>query len=319
MSGPDDDGRRPATWILSAAFCFAIMGALTHALGPRCDWLTIALVRTVFMFAASVVVARAAGVELVVWRPATLWMRSLAGSLSLVCSFYALTRLPLGDVLTLTNTYPLWIVMLSWLSVRRAPGAGDALAVASGLTGVALIERPHLTGDHLAAAVALLASVFSAVAMLGLHKLRGVDPRAVVAHFAGVASLFVAGSLLARGPVGAGDPSGSTPDPGVAAVTLLMLLGVGASGTVGQVFLTRAYAAGAPARVAVLGLTQVVFGLGLDVLLWQRAMSPASVAGTLLVLAPSAWLFARAGGDPSAAAPLADAAVRATATAPDNP
>ena len=45
-------------------------------------------------------------------------MRSLAGSFSLVCSFYALSRLPVGDVVTLTSTYPLWILVLS---VDREP------------------------------------------------------------------------------------------------------------------------------------------------------------------------------------------------------
>ena len=119
---------RPAISIISAAFCFAIMGGFAHALGPRCDWLTIALVRVVFMLAASITLARMAGAELVVWRPGTLWMRSLAGSFSLVCSFYALTRLPVGDVLTLTNTYPLWIVVLSWASVRKYPAPATCFA-----------------------------------------------------------------------------------------------------------------------------------------------------------------------------------------------
>ena len=75
----------------------------------------------------------------------------------------------------------------------------------------------------------------------------------------------------------------------------MMLLGVGVSGTVGQIFLTRAYAAGAPARVSVLALTQVVFALGFDVLLWHRALPASTLAGTTLVLAPTAWLLSRAG------------------------
>src|SRR5262249_38881507 len=74
---------------------------------------------------------------------------------------------------------------------------------------------------------------------------------------------------------------------------LPLLLAVGVTGTLGQILLTRAYAAGAPARVAVLGLTQVVFGMGFDVLLWQRTLPPASLAGTALVLAPTAWLIRR--------------------------
>jgi len=289
------DGSRPALWIITAAFSFAVMGALAHALGSRCDWLTIALVRAVFMFGSTVAVALAAGTGLALWSPKTLWVRSLAGTLSLVCSFYALTRLPLGDVLTLTNTYPLWIVVLSGLSVRRGPTAGDAARVLCGLAGVALIERPHLAGDRFAAATALTGAVFAAVAMLGLHRLRGVDARAVVAHFAGVASLIVGAWFLARGSVTVAG-AGAAPAAGWAPATVGMLLGVGVSGTVGQVFLTKAYAAGAPARVSVLALTQVVFGLGFDVLLWHRVLPASSLAGTALVLAPSAWLLSRSGG-----------------------
>jgi drug/metabolite transporter (DMT)-like permease len=286
--------------MLTGALCFAAMAALAHALGPRCGWRTIALVRATFMFVAAVAVARASGARLAVWRPRTLWMRSLAGSFSLVCSFYALTRLPVGDALTLSNTYPLWIVALTWLSLRRSPARGDLLRVGCAVAGVALIERPHLAVDHWATVVALLGSVSTAVAMIGLHRLRDVDPRAVVAHFAGVASLIAGAWYLAGGP---GGVTGVSP-PAVPAVfeplTIALLLGVGLTGTVGQVFLTKAYAAGAPARVAVLGLTQVVFGLGLDVAVWERSLPPASLAGTFLVLAPTAWLLVR----PRAAEPL---------------
>ena len=49
-----------------------------------------------------------------------------------------------------------------------------------------------------------------------------------------------------------------------------------------------------------LGLSQVVFGLGFDVLLWHRAMSPATLAGMVLVVAPTAWLLAYPGVVPSA-------------------
>jgi drug/metabolite transporter (DMT)-like permease len=74
-----------------------------------------------------------------------------------------------------------------------------------------------------------------------------------------------------------------------------LLVGVGVTGTVGQIFLTKAYAAGVPSRVAVLSLTQVVFGMGFDVALWQRSFPMTSLVGTALVLAPTAWLLRRAG------------------------
>ena len=76
------------------------------------------------------------------------------GQLQPGLSFYALTRLPVGDVVTLTNTYPLWIVVLTCLAARRAPVLGDTLGVLVGVAGVALVGQPHLSGDHLAAVVA---------------------------------------------------------------------------------------------------------------------------------------------------------------------
>ena len=200
-----------------------------------------------------------------VFDPPTLWVRSLAGSFSLVCTFYAMTRLPVAEVLTLTNTYPLWIALLSALLLRQSPSAWEFAGVACGLVGVILVQRPHLAGDRLAASVALLSSVSTAVAMLGLHRLRGIDTRAVVADFAGTASLVAGGWLLAR----RGAFTSGVPD----AVTGIMLLGVGVTGTVGQFFLTRAYASGAPTRVSVIGLSQVVFAMILDAAIWGRTMS----------------------------------------------
>ncbi|MGE3818097.1 MAG: DMT family transporter [Isosphaeraceae bacterium] len=288
-----DRAARPALWILTSALIFSAMGAFAHALGTRCDWLTVAVVRALFMLVTSVAVARTTDVPLALWRPRTLWMRSLAGSFSLVCSFYALTHMPIGDVLTLTNTYPMWILALSWLGLRQVPTPSEVLGVCCGLLGVALIERPHLDaeGDSLAAVAALLASFSTAVAMIGLHRLRTVDARAIVAHFAGVASVVVVTAAIVRS-IATGGPLLATTDP----VTLLLLLGVGLTGTVGQLFLTKAYAAGPPAKLSILGLTQVVFGLGLDVLIWRRGLTPTVLAGTVLVLVPAAWLTRRSVG-----------------------
>lgn len=85
---------RPYVWMLAGAFSFALMGALAHALHARADWTVIALARVAVPLVLSAVAAHAAGVPLVFWRPRSLWTRSLAGSVSLVCAFYALTTCP---------------------------------------------------------------------------------------------------------------------------------------------------------------------------------------------------------------------------------
>jgi drug/metabolite transporter (DMT)-like permease len=280
--------------MLWGALAFAAMGAMTHALGSRCDWMQIALVRALFMGVAITAVARMARVRLVVWRPRVLWVRSLAGTSSLFCSFYALTRLPVAEVLTLTNTYPIWIIVMSCAVFGQRPTARELVAVACGTIGVVLIERPRVGYDQAAALIALLSAFCAAVAMLGLHRLRDIDPRAVVAHFAGVASLSTAGVLAWRSSASHVAASLVPFHPAPPLSTLLLLGGVGLTGTVGQVFLTKAYAAGIPSEIAVISLTQVIFALGFDIIFWGRTMPPIALLGMGLILAPTAWIAARA-------------------------
>ena len=291
---------RASAWMLFGAASFATMGAFVHALNERCDWLLVAGVRAVIMLVTALVLTRMAGVKLAIWRPRSLWLRSLAGSFSLICNFYALAHLPVADAITLFNVHPLWIVLLPSIVRRRLPTVAEGLGVSCGLLGVLLIQRPELGGNRLAVGVALMSSMSTAAAMMGLHRLKGVDPRAVVVHFAGVASLFSLVWWLARFNVAS---VAALADP----TTLALLLGAGVSGTAAQVALTRAYAVGPPARVAVVGLSQVAFGMGFDVLLWQRALTPLTLAGFALVMAPATWLSVRSArrlSVPNVATPL---------------
>ncbi len=286
--GPELKDRLPAIWMITAAFCFASMGALAHALGPRCDWLVIALIRILCTFLFSVELAWMARARLVLWSPRTLWIRSVSGTISLLCSFYALTRLPVADVLTLTNTYPLWIVVLSLRHLSRGQLGIDLLCVLSGVVGVVLIQRPYLSGKgDLAVLVALLASFTTAVAMLGLHRLRAVHTCAVVAHFSGLASLVLSAWVFAH----PGIASTSTFD----ATTLLLLLGVGLTGTLAQVLITKAFASGPPSKISVLSLSQVIFAMGFDMILGGRVLTSSTLLGFVLVLAPTAWITVHVG------------------------
>jgi drug/metabolite transporter (DMT)-like permease len=276
----------PYLWMLAGSLAFAAMGTLAHALAGRCDWQLGALARSALVLVFALGMARAGGVRLVFLRPASLWMRSAAGSLSVVGTFYALTRLPVADVLTLTNMFPVWVAVLARPMLGEAPTAGVVLAVGSAVAGVALIEQPHLAVGDPGVPVALGVSLSTAVAMMGLHRLRGIDARAIVVHFSAVAMVA---SVVAFALFDRLDTAGLVPD----GLALAMLLGVGVTATAGQLCLTRAFASGSPARVSVVGLTQVVFALGLEELIWPRPIRPAALAGIALVLAPTAWLTLR--------------------------
>lgn len=291
-AGRDSLARRPVTReslapylsMLMGSFAFALMSTLAHALGPSCDWQIIALVRSSLAFLLAGLLALGAGVRLVLWRPRTLWMRSLAGSCSLIGTFFALTRLPVSDVLTLTNTFPIWVALLSWPLLGEAPSPRVWLAVASGVTGIILIQQPHFAEGNFASLVALGSSLSTAFAMIGLHRLHHIDVRAIVVHFSGVASLFCLACLFLFERT-------TTARVIVDEWLVLMLLGVGLTATVGQLFLTKAFTLGSPAKVSVVGLTQIVFAMALEMLLWRHSFTPATLLGMVLVLVPTAWLI----------------------------
>jgi drug/metabolite transporter (DMT)-like permease len=276
----------PYLWMLLGSAAFALMGTLAYALRTTCDWRVIALARSGLVLVFAMALARATGRRLVFWRPGILWVRSVAGSLSLVCTFFALTRLPVSDVLTLTNTFPLWVVCLSWPLLGETPPGSVWLAVAGGVLGVALVQQPHFAQGNTASLLALGAALSTAVAMLGLHRLEGIDAWAILVHFSAVAVLFCVASFFLFDRDGLPWTVPSSWD-------LLLLLGVGGSATVGQLFLTKAFTAGPPAQVSVIGLSQIAFALLLEVVLWGRSPGLASLLGACLVVAPTGWLLTR--------------------------
>jgi drug/metabolite transporter (DMT)-like permease len=274
----------PYLWMLLGAAFFAVMAALAYALRDVVDWQWIAIARTGLAMTFAAGLAVTARKRLVFFRPRKLWMRSIAGSISLVCGFYAMTHYPVSEVLTLTNMFPLWVALLSLPLLGEWPAFDVWPALAIGLVGIVLIQQPQFGQGHVAVAAAILSSFTSAIAMIGLHQVREIDPRAIVAHFSGVALACCVAALFVfprQHPLS------------LDLRTAGLLLGVGISATIGQLFLTMAFAAGSPARVSVVGLSQVGFMMLLEIAFWQRTFDGRTLLGIGLVMAPTAWTLLR--------------------------
>lgn len=276
---------RPYVWMLCGSFSFTLMAELAHGLALDHDWQTVAVFRAGLVAVFAAVMARVGGARLVFW-PWRLWVRSVAGSGSMLCTFYAFSRLPTADVVTLTNTFPIWVAVFSWPLYGRPPGLKMVAAILVGVAGVALVEQPHLESGNLGVPVALAAAAFTAVAMLGLHSLATLDPRAIVVHFSAVATVFCFAAFLV-GP--RQHDVGAVLEP----VMILRLLGMGLAALIGQLFLTLAFSRGSPARVSVVGLSQIVFALTFDVIFLERPLNALTLLGTALVVAPTAWLLSQ--------------------------
>src|SRR5262249_6509840 len=150
--------------------------------------------------------------------------------------------------------------------LNEVPTAAVWVAVASGIVGVVLVQQPHLEGANFPAGLALAASLSTAGAMIGFHRLQGIDPRALAVHFSLVSLLFCLGAFC------------TFDRPPVAEMVLdgwvvLLLVGVGVLAVIGQLFLTLAFIAGPATKVSVVGLTQIVFAMILEVWLFDHSFS----------------------------------------------
>ena len=174
------------------------------------------------------------------------------------------------------------------------PTLGVWFAVLFSVAGVGVAVQPHGDGFQLVPTFfALFAAFFTAVAMMGLNRLRSVHPLAVVTHFSAVCTMFGAvGITVAATGILDIDAAGD-PDWHRHPLVWLEIVGVGMTATIGQLFLTLAFSRGTATKVAVVGLAQVVMVMVLEIALGWKTFEATMLLGTVMVLMPVAWLMTR--------------------------
>jgi drug/metabolite transporter (DMT)-like permease len=270
--------------MLCSAFAFATMGAFAHGLREDAGWEVIAFCRSAVVLALSGTLVIASGVKMQLWRPWELWARSIAGTVSMLCVFFSLTRLPVSIVMTLMNLAPVWVAVASWFLLPKGRSKGIWIAIAVGVTGVVLIQQPQLARGNWAVLAPLASSLLLTIVMLSLHRLQGIDTRVVVFHYS-IISFFASLGIFAFSAVG------TAPHVSTDWTTICMLIGTGVAATLGQLLLTVAFASGPPTKVSVVGLTQVGMAMLYDIGVWGHEFGPLSLAGIVLVVAPTGWLL----------------------------
>jgi drug/metabolite transporter (DMT)-like permease len=260
------------------------MATLAPLATHSCDWQVVAIARCAIPLVIVTLWAKWDGVKLVLWGSPVLWLRSLAGSCSLVGTFFSFYLVDsLTDIYTIANIFPVWVALLSWPMFGTLPSLGVWIAIFCSIFGVAVMQGADLQAGNYASLVVVAVSLFTAVAMMGLNRLKEFDPRAIVVHFSGTALVFAIGCYFLF-------PHQENKEP-FAWVHALELLGVGVTASFGQYFLTKAFTVGDPARMSVASLSQFVFIMFLDVLVLGNDLKLYKLLGVPLILGPTLWLM----------------------------
>ncbi len=273
--------------MLFSAMCFALMGAFSHALAGTFDWRIIAFARAFINFVFVAFLALSTHKPLLFFSaPKNLWMRSITGTISIFGTFYTLSHLPIAEATSIINTTPLWMALLVAFVSKQRVTKTIWFSVACGIAGVLFIQQPHFEEGNFAVIVGLGGALFASVAVYNLHLTKNVHPTTIVAHFTLVASIITFAAIVPTLPM-------LFEQARYSFSIVIALLGVGASGTIAQLAMTRAYMKGNPAINSTVGLAQVAFATVFDILIWSRQFNLVTIIGIILITIPTTLFVAR--------------------------
>ena len=204
--------------------------------------------------------------------------RSVFGLVGIFANFYALSKIPIGEAMTLNKTAPFFTVFFSWLALGEKASRRQLAYLLMAFAGAMLVMKPGFRGESMFAAVcALVGGLGAGLAYVCVHALgrRKVDGAFIVLFFSAFSCI---GSL----PFMVLDFSPMT------LAQVAILLGAGAGAAMGQFGVTAAYRYAEPRSIALYDYTNVVFTALLGFAFFAQTPDVASVAGFLVILLAAA-------------------------------
>jgi S-adenosylmethionine uptake transporter len=263
----------PTFWIILSSLLFATMSLLVKLASSDFSLPEIVFFRAMpgAVLLLGYAAARGMPLRTLHWRMHII--RNVTGITSMTLGFFALSRLSLATATCLEYTAPLFM-MVYVIAARHRPTLVEVLALAGGFSGVLMLLRPSLDQEQLVAFLAgLAAGALAPVAYLQIRRLAraGEDTwRTVLFYMLAAMTLsFVAMTFGTRSIYSLRG--------------VFILLGIGITGLVAQLALTRAYSLGKPTVVATLQFTTIGFAVVYGFLLWGDRLPLLSAAGLAAV------------------------------------
>jgi len=264
---------RGVLYMAASALGFSGMGLLVKLASPRLPTGEIVFARAVVTLVLSYGMVRRA--DLSPWGTARLGLafRGLLGFGGLSTYYLAIAHLPLADATTLQNSTPLITAVLAWWLLDERVGWSTAFAIACGIAGVLLIVHPSGAGlDPAGVAYGLGSVICSSVAYVTVRKLAQTEhPLVIVFYFPLVATPLALPWLIV---------SFTMPGP----IDWLLLVAIGVTTQIGQVFLTRGLAIERAGRASSVAYLQVAFAMIWQLVVLGDVPTPWTIAGASLIL-----------------------------------
>lgn len=270
-------------YMLFASFCFAIMGAFAKELSMHMDSLEVVFFRNIVGVIFIGITFLKMPVKQVGGKPFLLFFRGLMGFIALVAFFYNIAHIPLADAMTFSRTSPMFTALFAFWFLKEKLGRKEVVALLIGFVGIIFIMKPNGFQLELTDMLGLLSGVGAALAYTSVKELKKYyDTRIIVLSFMltgtiGPLLLIVFNDFLHVEFLKA---TFIIPDLKM----WISIIGIGASATVAQIYMTKAYGIAKAGIVGAVSYSNILFSLIVGVLMGDAFPDLMGTFGIILVV-----------------------------------
>ncbi len=268
--------------ILSAAFCFALMGIFVKLAGDLPS-VQKSFFRNIvaLIFAVIVMIKNKVPFKTDKGNLPLLFGRAAFGTMGILCNFYAVDHLMVADASMLNKLSPFFAIIFSFILLKEKVKPFQIICVVMAFLGMLCIIKPGVVGmEIMPAIVGVFGGLGAGIAYTFVRMLgkRGEKGSFIVFFFSAFSSLVVLPFIIFDYHVMSG-------------YQVLMLLGAGLSAAGGQFSVTAAYTF-APAReISVYDYSQIIFSTLLSFFILEEVPDWLSFVGYTIICVASVLVF----------------------------
>jgi len=271
-----------AAWLVSGGFIFTSSGVMIRLLSEQIESVQTAFFRAVLSVLMLMPLMLSGRVH--PWaskRLAGHFWRTVAGTVSMVLGFYAVSMLPLADATAIAFSQPLFSVVVAAAMAGEKVRWRRWTATVVGFAGVLVMVQPGAGSLQLGALVALANAATVAFSILLVKRLSDSEtPLMILTQFAIFSTLLLAlpAIWVWRWP----DVWGWT-----------LAVGIASSATIGQYFWVQAFKAGEMSAVAPFEYLRLPFAVFVGWLIWGEMPVIWTYVGAAIVIASALYIAQR--------------------------
>lgn len=204
----------------------------------------------------------------------SLVLRSVFGTVGIFANFYALSKIPIGEAMTLNKTAPFFTVFFSWILLGERVTRRQLACLVLAFAGAVFVMKPGFRiSETYPALWAMIGGLGAGLAYVCVHQLGRLK-----VNGAFIVLFFSAFSCIASLPFVIADYSP------MSLAQVLILLGAGLGAAIGQFGVTAAYRFAEPRSIAAYDYTNVIFTALLGFVFFAQVPDVASVIGFIVIL-----------------------------------